>query len=261
MNYYTYWWHLEIPHLKKEGHINNSFDGSLSKILMLIWWFWAKLNVWWRACHRSLISIHGWLLYCKASIAGNLCLLTYFIRSHSLKFLDTISWILSSKNLFYLTLFIPPSFRLFDNLDNFWMFVPYWFWSIYIFLNNEFKRIVVRDNWSVDVPNNMDKIGNKFFSSLLFLMIVHHLSWINSSVMTILMVRGVWSDGYQISGLMLWLLISIELEQRKNRSITKFVLLALSEYQVGICWIGLDSLRSKESAICNRELLWDKWKG
>ena len=48
--------------------------------------------------------------------------------------------------------------------------------------------------------------------------------------MTILMVRGVWSDRYQISGLILWLLIFIELEQRKNRSITKFVLLALSKY-------------------------------
>ena len=69
-----------------------------------------------------------------------------------------------------------------------------------------------------------------YFSSLLFLTILHCLSWINSSIMTISIVREVWSDEYQIWGLMLWLLISIELEGRKNRSITKFVLLVLSKY-------------------------------
>jgi len=68
------------------------------------------------------------------------------------------------------------------------------------------------------------------FSSLLFLTIVHCLSWMNSSIMTISMVREVWSDRYQIWGLMLWLLISMELEGRKNRSITKFALLVLSKY-------------------------------
>ena len=50
-----------------------------------------------------------------------------------------------------------------------------------------------------------------FSSSLLFLMIVHCLSWMNSSVITILIVREVWLDRYQILGLMLWLLISMEL--------------------------------------------------
>ena len=32
--------------------------------------------------------------------------------------------------------------------------------------------------------------------------------------------------------------------------------LVLSAYQVSICWIGYDNLRSKESAISNRESLW-----
>ena len=97
-----------------------------------------------------------------------------------------------------------------------------------------------------------------FSSFLLFLMIVHCLSWMNSSVITISTVREAWSDGYQISGLILWLLISMELEWRKNRSITEFTLLTLSKYWVRIYWIELESLRSKESAILNRESLWDE---
>jgi len=52
-----------------------------------------------------------------------------------------------------------------------------------------------------------------FSSFLLFLTIVCYLSWMNSSVITILMVRGAWLDRYQMSVLMLWLLISMKLGQ------------------------------------------------
>jgi len=76
----------------------------------------------------------------------------------------------------------------------------------------------------------MMRLEVNFSSFLLFLMIVYCLSWINSSIKTILTVSGVWSDRYWISKLMLSLSIFMELEWRKNRLITELVLLALSEY-------------------------------
>jgi len=47
----------------------------------------------------------------------------------------------------------------------------------------------------------------------------------------------------------------MELEQRKNKLIIRLTLLALSEYCVGIYWVEKESLRSKELAISNIELL------
>jgi len=41
---------------------------------------------------------------------------------------------------------------------------------------------------------------------------------------------------------------------------TKSELLALSEYQIGICWIEDDKLRLKKSVIFSKVLLWVKWK-
>jgi len=49
------------------------------------------------------------------------------------------------------------------------MFVPYQFQSTCVFLNNELKRIDIRDAQSVDVSNNIDKIRNKFFFLLTIL--------------------------------------------------------------------------------------------
>jgi len=34
----------------------------------------------------------------------------------------------------------------------------------------------------------------------------------------------------------------------------------LSEYWVGTCWIAKDKVRSKESAISTKLLLWEEWK-
>ena len=143
------------------------------------------MNIWSRACYRLLILIHGQPLYCKALIVSNLWLLTYFIRSYSLKFLDIILWILSSRNIHFVLLIYPwipsnlwfswityrfwvsfnylPSFRSFGNLDNFWMFILYQFQNTCIFLNNKFKKIDIRNIQSVDVSNSMNKIRNKFF--------------------------------------------------------------------------------------------------
>ena len=82
----------------------------------------------------------------------------------------------------------------------------------------------------------------------------------NSSIKMMLTVSRAWSDENWISGLILWLSISMKLEQRKNKLITRLTLLALSKYCVEIYWVGKESLRSKELAISNIELLWIEWK-
>ena len=84
---------------------------------------------------------------------------------------DTLEWFVNSE--FHLTLFILPNFRLFGNLDDFQMFVSYWFQSICIFLNNEFKRINIRDDWNVNISNGMNKIRNKLF---FFLAVLNNLT-------------------------------------------------------------------------------------
>ena len=73
-----------------------------------------------------------------------------------------------------------------------------------------------------------------FSSSLLFLMIVLHLFWINSSSIIILIVKGAWSERlWRRSGKMECLSIFRELAYKNMRSITELELLGLSVYQVG----------------------------
>ena len=60
-----------------------------------------------------------------------------------------------------------------------------------------------------------------FSSFSLFLIMVHHLSWINSSLINILTINRAWSEEYQESGKIKWLLTLIESGQRNIRSITK----------------------------------------
>ena len=72
-----------------------------------------------------------------------------------------------------------------------------------------------------------------FSSSLLFLIIVCHLSWINSSLINMLTVKEVWSERLWNSSKMKWLLILIELGYRNIRSITEFGSLELLAYWVG----------------------------
>ena len=72
-----------------------------------------------------------------------------------------LEWPVDSE--FCLTLFIPSSFGSFGNIGDFWMFVLHKFWSRCILLNNEFKRIVVGNNQSVNIYNSIDKIRNEFF--------------------------------------------------------------------------------------------------
>ena len=78
-------------------------------------------------------------------------------------------------------------------------------------------------------PNVLISSEVKFSSFLLFLIIVQHLSWINSSTIKMLTVKRVWLDRYWSSEIMMWLSNSMEFGWRKNRSMTEFVSLVLSE--------------------------------
>ena len=98
-----------------------------------------------------------------------------------------------------------------------------------------------------------------FSSSLLFLIIVHHLSWINSSLINMLIVKGAWFERLWDSGKMKWLLISTELDYRNIRLITKFESLGLLVYSVETWLTGEESFRSKESVISIRISLYAKW--
>ena len=71
---------------------------SSSNIFRLTCQSCTKLNDWYNTSHKSLRSIHGWLLCWIASITGSLHFFTQFMSFQKLWFLEAISWILSSKN-------------------------------------------------------------------------------------------------------------------------------------------------------------------
>ena len=57
--------------LEKGGHSDWGLDRILSSNFKLIWWFWAELKVWERACQKSSNSIYGYPLNWIASMTGN----------------------------------------------------------------------------------------------------------------------------------------------------------------------------------------------
>jgi len=93
-------------------------------------------------------------------------------------------------------------------------------------------------------------------SSLLFLIIVCHLSRTNSLIMEMLTVNRAWSNKYWNSRWMVWLSIFKEFSHRNIRLITKFASFVLSKYLVGTWLVGFDKIRSKESAMSVIRLLW-----
>ena len=88
-----------------------------------------------------------------------------------------------------------------------------------------------------------------FSSSLLFLIIVHLLSWTNSSVMYMLTTSRAWSKGNWSSERIVWLSNSNKLGLRNIRSITEFELLLLFKYLMGIELVGCEKKSSKGLAM------------
>jgi len=89
----------------------------------------------------------------------------------------------------------------------------------------------------------------KLFSSLLFLIMVHYLSWMNSLLMIISTVREAWLEEPHKLDRIIYVSNSSELTQRNIKSITKLYSLELSAYLVGTWLIGVNKSRLKESVI------------
>ena len=68
--------------LEKKFYSKYCFDRSFPNRELLICWFWAELNVRWRAFQRTLILIHRHLLNWIISMASKLCPLTVRRSSH-----------------------------------------------------------------------------------------------------------------------------------------------------------------------------------
>ena len=67
--------------LENGGHSFRALSENSLRILILTWWFCARLNVEWRVCQRLLISRYRQLLYLMASMAERFLFLTQFISS------------------------------------------------------------------------------------------------------------------------------------------------------------------------------------
>jgi len=102
---------LEIAILNSslEKRFHGKGDIELISLRMLISTLRCKtvLNKRCKACHKSLMFKHGWLLYLIASIARSFCLLTHFISFQGPHLSLAISCILLSKkvHLVILTVF------------------------------------------------------------------------------------------------------------------------------------------------------------
>ena len=149
-----------------------------------------------------------------ASMAGNLYFLTQFIRFQGLLFLDAISWIFLSKNDFFVLLTV--SLNIFQSkldLDEQYMFS----FLLYSLFHYALKHLVILTHleylfqrFSEIAMNSCTILSSnslsgmlvvlmlptmflisliKPFSSTLFLIMVHHLSWINSLLMMMLTVK------------------------------------------------------------------------
>ena len=101
----------------------------------------------------------------------------------------------------------------------------------------------------------------KLTSFLLFFAMENIDEMMFSSAMEIDIVRGAWSKESCQLGCMEWLLSSVKLLHKNIRSITEFELPTVSEYLVGMWWVGIDRSKLKESAMIIRSSLIAEWWG
>ena len=94
--------------------------------------------------------------------------------------------------------------------------------KILVYSWNMFSRDSLLDISVVSIFSKVVVSSVTNFSSFsLFLIMVCHLPWINSSLINILTINRAWSEEYQESGKIKWLLTLTESGQRNIRSITK----------------------------------------
>ena len=73
-----------ISALENGGYLASWLVEISSKSCVLIGLFWAELYDWYSTCHRLFDLLQGWPLNLMASMTGNFCFLTQFIRSYGL---------------------------------------------------------------------------------------------------------------------------------------------------------------------------------
>ena len=83
--------------LEKGAHWAVGLWSILSRILTLVWRFWAVLKVLCSMSYRLSGGKHGWPLCLMALVTGSRCLLIQLVSSQGPFLLLEISWILSSK--------------------------------------------------------------------------------------------------------------------------------------------------------------------
>jgi len=98
-------------------------------------------------------------------------------------------------------------------------------------------------------------------SSSLFLTIVLLLSYINSSLIMILIAKKAWLDGLHKSSKIVCVSNSSVLAWRNIKSITELKSLELFMYLVGIYMIGINSFRLNESVTSPRVPACTEWWG
>jgi len=99
------------------------------------------------------------------------------------------------------------------------------------------------------------------FSSSLFFIITHLLSWINSSLIDMSTVKRAWSDRLLDFRSIKWTLILFYSCWRNIKSITELALYRLLVYWVKTWLIGNKSFKSKESVTSNKMSLKAEWWG
>ena len=103
---------------EKGGQLRTSLFGTLSKRVISICQFWAKLKMLWSASYKSLSWIQGCPLYWIALVAGSFLFLTQFMSSHGSYLLLVISLIWLLKNFHFVFLTVSLNFfqlsRLFE---------------------------------------------------------------------------------------------------------------------------------------------------
>jgi len=99
------------------------------------------------------------------------------------------------------------------------------------------------------------------FSSSLFFIITHLLSWINSSLIDMSTVKRAWSDRLLDFRSIKWTLILFYSCWRNIKSITELALYRLLAYWVKTWLIGNKSFKSKESVTSNKMSLKAEWWG
>jgi len=118
--------------LAKGSHCIVGLNGVLSNRLGFIWWFYAKLNVWYKVYHKLLSSIQRYPLYYNVSIVGIFIFITQFMKSQGLLFFNIISWILLLKNK--CLIFLTTPLKIFQSsiiLDDLYLVSLLWHFLFY----------------------------------------------------------------------------------------------------------------------------------